>query len=66
MAQENASIGRKIGLTERIVSVLPEMKCPSNLEPHQVSIIFTAFLQILKEIILKTNLAYKTPKVHEV
>ncbi|XP_023344576.1 coiled-coil domain-containing protein 93 [Eurytemora carolleeae] len=33
--QENASIGRKIGLTERIVSVLPEMKCPSNLEPHQ-------------------------------
>ena len=38
IGQENASIGRKIGLTERIVSVLPDMKCPSSLEPHQVSI----------------------------
>merc|ERR1711910_133005 len=26
--QENSSIGKKIALTEKIVSVLPKMKCP--------------------------------------
>ncbi|KAM4731603.1 coiled-coil domain-containing protein 93 isoform 1-T1 [Anableps anableps] len=34
--QENSTIGQKIALTEKIVSVLPEMKCPHRLEPHQI------------------------------
>ncbi|XP_061698432.1 coiled-coil domain-containing protein 93 isoform X3 [Syngnathoides biaculeatus] len=34
--QENSTIGQKIALTEKIVSVLPKMKCPHHLEPHQV------------------------------
>lgn len=34
--QENLTIGQKIALTEKIVSVLPEMKCPHSLEPHQI------------------------------
>ncbi|XP_072435719.1 coiled-coil domain-containing protein 93 isoform X1 [Chiloscyllium punctatum] len=34
--QENSTIGQKIALTEKIVSVLPTMKCPHRLEPHQI------------------------------
>ncbi|XP_072273951.1 coiled-coil domain-containing protein 93 isoform X2 [Pyxicephalus adspersus] len=34
--QENSTIGQKIALTEKIVSVLPKMKCPQRLEPHQI------------------------------
>ncbi|XP_063285215.1 coiled-coil domain-containing protein 93 [Pelobates fuscus] len=34
--QENSTIGQKIALTEKIVSVLPKMKCPHGLEPHQI------------------------------
>ena len=34
--QENLSIGQKIALTEKIVSVLPQMKCPVQIEPHQI------------------------------
>ncbi|XP_060945140.1 coiled-coil domain-containing protein 93 isoform X2 [Limanda limanda] len=34
--QENLTIGLKIALTEKIVSVLPKMKCPHHLEPHQI------------------------------
>ncbi|KAL5006597.1 hypothetical protein ScPMuIL_015403 [Solemya velum] len=34
--QENSTIGQKIALTERIVSVLPRMKCPHRIEPHQI------------------------------
>ncbi|XP_048455187.1 coiled-coil domain-containing protein 93 [Rhincodon typus] len=34
--QENSTIGQKIALTEKIVSVLPTMKCPHCLEPHQI------------------------------
>uniref|UniRef100_A0A7N6B8E2 Coiled-coil domain-containing protein 93 n=1 Tax=Anabas testudineus TaxID=64144 RepID=A0A7N6B8E2_ANATE len=34
--QENSTIGQKIALTEKIVSVLPKMKCPHRLEPHQM------------------------------
>ncbi|KAG8432174.1 hypothetical protein GDO86_016713, partial [Hymenochirus boettgeri] len=34
--QENSTIGQKIALTEKIVSVLPKMKCPHSLEPHQI------------------------------
>ncbi|XP_062258323.1 coiled-coil domain-containing protein 93 isoform X1 [Platichthys flesus] len=34
--QENLTIGLKIALTEKIVSVLPKMKCPHQLEPHQI------------------------------
>ncbi|XP_029652676.1 coiled-coil domain-containing protein 93 [Octopus sinensis] len=33
---ENSSIGQKIALTEKIVSVLPKMKCPHRIEPHQI------------------------------
>ncbi|XP_055541215.1 coiled-coil domain-containing protein 93 isoform X2 [Wyeomyia smithii] len=33
---ENLSIGQKIALTEKIVVVLPKMKCPFQLEPHQI------------------------------
>ncbi|KAG5678485.1 hypothetical protein PVAND_008154 [Polypedilum vanderplanki] len=33
---ENLSIGQKIALTERVVKVLPSMKCPFVLEPHQI------------------------------
>ncbi|XP_056007857.1 coiled-coil domain-containing protein 93-like isoform X2 [Ostrea edulis] len=34
--QENSTIGQKIALTERIVGVLPKMKCPHRIEPHQI------------------------------
>ncbi|XP_038111885.1 coiled-coil domain-containing protein 93 isoform X2 [Culex quinquefasciatus] len=33
---ENLTIGQKISLTEKIVVVLPKMKCPFQLEPHQI------------------------------
>ncbi|CAO1357329.1 unnamed protein product [Diamesa serratosioi] len=33
---ENLSIGQKISLTEKIVGVLPLMKCPFIIEPHQI------------------------------
>ncbi|XP_035215169.1 coiled-coil domain-containing protein 93-like, partial [Stegodyphus dumicola] len=34
--QENLTIGQKIALTEKIVAVLPKMKCPHRIEPHQI------------------------------
>ncbi|CAF0725890.1 unnamed protein product [Rotaria sp. Silwood1] len=34
--QENATLGQKISLTERIVLVLSRMKCPHPIEPHQI------------------------------
>ena len=34
--QENSSIGKKISLTEKIISVLPKMKCPYMVKPHQI------------------------------
>ncbi|CAF3910488.1 unnamed protein product [Rotaria sp. Silwood2] len=34
--QENATLGQKIALTERIVLVLSRMKCPNPIEPHQI------------------------------
>uniref|UniRef100_F6Y444 Coiled-coil domain-containing protein 93 n=1 Tax=Ciona intestinalis TaxID=7719 RepID=F6Y444_CIOIN len=34
--QENSTIGQKISLTEKIVSVLPKMNCPYQIEPHQI------------------------------
>ncbi|RMZ98891.1 coiled-coil domain-containing 93 [Brachionus plicatilis] len=34
--QESSTIGQKIALVERIVSVLPRMKCPHRIEPHQI------------------------------
>ncbi|XP_012675252.2 coiled-coil domain-containing protein 93 isoform X2 [Clupea harengus] len=34
--QENSTIGQKIALTEKIVSVMPKMMCPYRLEPHQI------------------------------
>lgn len=33
---ENLTIGQKIALTERIVRVVQSMKCPHQLEPHQI------------------------------
>ncbi|XP_049277339.1 coiled-coil domain-containing protein 93 isoform X2 [Anopheles funestus] len=33
---ENLTIGQKIALTEKIVGVLPRMKCPFLIEPHQI------------------------------
>ena len=33
---ENLSIGQKISLTENVVTILPLMKCPFLLEPHQI------------------------------
>lgn len=34
--QENSTIGQKIALTEKIVKILPKMKCPHLIEPHQI------------------------------
>uniref|UniRef100_A0A1B6K5V2 Coiled-coil domain-containing protein 93 n=1 Tax=Homalodisca liturata TaxID=320908 RepID=A0A1B6K5V2_9HEMI len=34
--QENLTIGQRIALTEKIVAVLPKMKCPHGIEPHQI------------------------------
>nr|CAH7735399.1 unnamed protein product [Callosobruchus chinensis] len=34
--QENSTIGQKIALTEKIVAVLPKLKCPHRIEPHQI------------------------------
>ena len=47
--QENLSIGQKIALTEKIVSVLPQMKCPVQIEPHQIQVtqIFSLHINLL-------------------
>ncbi|XP_030752713.1 coiled-coil domain-containing protein 93 isoform X2 [Sitophilus oryzae] len=34
--EENSTIGQKIALTEKIVIVLPKIKCPHRIEPHQI------------------------------
>eukprot|EP01137_Pigoraptor_chileana_P036831 Opistho-2@33072 len=34
--QENATIGQRIAVTEKIVAALPKMKCPQRIEPHQI------------------------------
>lgn len=34
--RENLTIGQKISLTEKIVVMLPKMKCPYHIEPHQI------------------------------
>ncbi|CAH2039725.1 unnamed protein product, partial [Iphiclides podalirius] len=34
--EENLTIGKKIALTEKIVKILPTMKCPFMIEPHQI------------------------------
>lgn len=34
--QENSTIGQKTALSEKILSVLPGMKCLHQLEPHQI------------------------------
>lgn len=34
--QENLTIGQKIDLTEKLVAVLPKLKCPYIIEPHQI------------------------------
>ncbi|XP_059483983.1 coiled-coil domain-containing protein 93 [Neocloeon triangulifer] len=34
--QENLTIGQRIALTEKIVTVLGHMKCPHRIEPHQI------------------------------
>ncbi|KAL4703277.1 hypothetical protein ACJJTC_015409 [Scirpophaga incertulas] len=34
--EENLTIGKKIALTEKIVKILPSMKCPHIIEPHQI------------------------------
>ncbi|KAI4487917.1 hypothetical protein M0802_011679 [Mischocyttarus mexicanus] len=34
--RENLTIGQKIFLTEKIVAMLPKMKCPYHIEPHQI------------------------------
>ncbi|VIO93768.1 Uncharacterized protein BM_BM12685 [Brugia malayi] len=33
---ENATIGQKIALTEKVVEVLPQLKCPYTIEPYQI------------------------------
>ncbi|VDN04640.1 unnamed protein product [Thelazia callipaeda] len=33
---ESATIGQKIALTEKVVEVLPQLKCPHTIEPHQI------------------------------
>ncbi|EFO27395.1 hypothetical protein LOAG_01089 [Loa loa] len=33
---ENATIGQKIALTEKVVEVLPLLKCPYTIEPYQI------------------------------
>lgn len=33
---ENATIGQKIPLSEKIIRALPKLKCPHRLEPHQI------------------------------
>ncbi|XP_066152519.1 coiled-coil domain-containing protein 93 isoform X2 [Euwallacea fornicatus] len=34
--QENSTIGQQIALSEKIVAVLPKIKCPHSIEPHQI------------------------------
>uniref|UniRef100_A0A8R1TKK1 Ribonuclease n=1 Tax=Onchocerca volvulus TaxID=6282 RepID=A0A8R1TKK1_ONCVO len=33
---ENATIGQKIALTEKVVEILPQLKCPYTIEPYQI------------------------------
>ncbi|XP_043223265.1 coiled-coil domain-containing protein 93-like [Amphibalanus amphitrite] len=34
--KDELTIGQKIGVTERIIEVLPKMSCPHRIEPHQI------------------------------
>uniref|UniRef100_A0A0A9YIZ6 Coiled-coil domain-containing protein 93 n=1 Tax=Lygus hesperus TaxID=30085 RepID=A0A0A9YIZ6_LYGHE len=54
--QENSTIGQKIALTEKIVAVLPKMKCPHSIEPHQIQgLDFINILPVMEWLVKQSN-----------
>ncbi|XP_044732184.1 coiled-coil domain-containing protein 93 isoform X2 [Chrysoperla carnea] len=57
--QENATIGQKIALTEKIVAVLPKMKCPYGIEPHQIQGLDFIHIFPVIQWLVKTSLEFR-------
>lgn len=63
--EENANIGQKIALTEKIVAVLPRLKCPLRLEPHQIQgIIFCVCIFETIYVCWAVNFALDPQNIH--
>ncbi|XP_034102467.1 coiled-coil domain-containing protein 93 [Drosophila albomicans] len=54
---ENLTIGQKIALVEKIVAVLIDMKCPHDLEPHQVQGLEFLAIHPVIQWLVKTSVA---------
>ncbi|XP_034479019.1 coiled-coil domain-containing protein 93 [Drosophila innubila] len=54
---ENLTIGQKIALVEKIVTVLIDMKCPHTLEPHQVQGLEFLAIHPVIQWLVKTSVA---------
>lgn len=57
--QENLTIGQKISLTEKIVSLLPKMKCPHRIEPHQIQGLDFIHIYPVIQWLVKTSMEYR-------
>lgn len=63
---ENLTIGQKIALVEKIVSVLPKMKCPYLIEPHQIQgLEFISIFPVIQWLVKKSveNRAARSAKL---
>ena len=55
--QENANVGDKITLVEKIVAVLPKMKCPHSIQPHEIQgfnyiVIYPVVQWLVKQVLI--------------
>lgn len=65
---ENLTIGQKITLTEKIVTILPRMKCPYLLEPHQIQgLDFISIFPVIQWLVKRSveNRAEKAERLKE-
>ncbi|CAG5025480.1 unnamed protein product [Parnassius apollo] len=63
--EENLTIGKKIALTEKIVKVLPSMKCPYIIEPHQIQGLDFINIYPLIQWLIKYSSEYREVKEDE-
>ncbi|XP_001360476.2 coiled-coil domain-containing protein 93 [Drosophila pseudoobscura] len=61
---ESLSIGQKIALVEKIVSVLIDMKCPHSLEPHQVQGLEFLAIHPVIQWLVKTSVENRAVRGH--
>ncbi|XP_068618385.1 coiled-coil domain-containing protein 93 [Battus philenor] len=63
--EENLTIGKKIALTEKIVKILPTMKCPFTIEPHQIQGLDFINIYPLIQWLIKYSSEYREVKEDE-